>query len=129
MALSFLIIFFQSWMETISLVEFLQLIPLQWKTRNNLVFLQSHCQSFPRVFFFFISLGFICVIQITRCEFYWICSSPTLVPHAGICQRGNSFTKQHQGYMFSILMLVLDNFILSLSFHNQDNYLPRYRKG
>ena len=31
--------------------------------------------------------------------------------------------------MFSILMLVLDNFILSLGFRSQDNYLPRDRKG
>ena len=31
--------------------------------------------------------------------------------------------------MFSILMLVLDNLILSLGFHSQDNYLPRNRKG
>ena len=31
--------------------------------------------------------------------------------------------------MFSILMLVLDNFILSLGFCSQDNYLLRDRKG
>ena len=41
----------------------------------------------------------------------------------------NPFTKQHQGYMFNILMLVLDNFILPLDFCSQDNYLPRDRKG
>ena len=31
--------------------------------------------------------------------------------------------------MFSILMQVLYNFILSLGFHSQDKYLPRNRKG
>ena len=31
--------------------------------------------------------------------------------------------------MFSILILVLDNFILSLGFRSQDNYLPWVRKG
>ena len=44
-------------------------------------------------------------------------------------QGGNLFAKRHQGYMFSILMLVLDNFILSLGFPSKDNYLPRVRKG
>ena len=39
------------------------------------------------------------------------------------------FANQHQGYIFRILMLVLDNFILSLVFRFQDNYLPRDRKG
>ena len=46
-----------------------------------------------------------------------------------MCLGGNPFTKQHQSYMFSILMLVLDNFILSLGFRSQDNYLPRDRKS
>ena len=40
----------------------------------------------------------------------------TLEPHIGMCWGENPFAWQHQGYMLSILMMVLDNFILSLEF-------------
>ena len=120
LVLNFLIIIFLFWTETVCLEEFLQLIPSRWKTGNNLVFLLSHCQNCPRDFFF-ISLGFVFVIHIIRCEFHWTCFPPTLESHVGMCLGANPFNEQHQGYMFSILMPVLGNFILG--FCSEDNYL------
>ena len=67
--------------------------------------------------------------HIIRCEFHRTCSQTTSEPHAGMYLKGNSFALQHHSNMFRILMLVLDNFILSLGFRSQDNYLPRDRKG
>ena len=54
---------------------------------------------------------------------------PPQSPMWGMYLGRNPFAEQHQGYMFSMLMLVLDNFILSLGFPSQDNYLPRNRNG
>ena len=58
----------------------------------------------------FIYLGFIYVIHVNRYEFRWTCYPPTSESHVEMCLGGNPFTWQHQGYMFSILMLGLDHF-------------------
>ena len=49
-------------------------------------------------------------------------------PHLRICLGRNPFTKGYQGYIISILMLMIDSYIEFLGFHSQDNYLPRDRK-
>ena len=47
------------------------------------------------------------------------------------CAKGEThLPKQHQGYMFGILIVMFDYFILFCpwGFRSQDNYLPRDRK-
>ena len=50
LVLSFLIVFFLFWTEIVYLEEFLQLIPSQRKTGNNLVFLVSWSKLSPSLF-------------------------------------------------------------------------------
>ena len=47
----------------------------------------------------------------------------------GICLRGNPFAQGNQGYIISILMLMIDGYIVLLGFNSQDNYSSRDRKG
>ena len=42
---------------------------------------------------------------------------------------GSALGKTHQGYIVNILMLVIDNLVLSLDFHSQDNYSPRTERS
>ena len=49
-------------------------------------------------------------------EFHWLCSPPTTEPHMGICLSGNPFAKGYQGYVISILMLMINSYIEFLGF-------------
>ena len=112
MVLGFWIVFFQFWMETVYLEEFPLLIPSLWKMGSCLVYLLSHCQNLPIIFFFLLAWGLF-VLAI------WIIMSFTEhVPHLPQspmwgCASGKTHSpRQHQGYMFGILMLMFDYFIV-----------------